>query len=342
MANRRSVLHFLTILTLTLFNVSSTFSAEETSSINSSQQRAPSHYFFVGAFLAHPYMRDIKLGLRYAQKRFGIQLTTLGPQGGDFAAQVEAMKEAITAQPEGIIIPLWAKDAVPYIRTARQQGIPVVAIEAAPKEHGANTYVGMDNYQAGVLTAQEFIRRGGTKGKLALVHNNAISSNLKKNGVLDTLRSTEWELVVEADGLTNTDTATNIAIELLRSHPELNGILGLSSSSGVGIGNAIGQLGYPHDGLTIVVHGREEMVLEFIEGGIIDATIVGKTALTAYIAVASLEDYQLRKHADVPVAADLQELGLILLPEKVDVGAIVVHKENVQHFKRKNLPAVME
>ncbi len=92
----------------------------------------------------------------------------------------------------------------------------------------------MDNYQAGILTAQEFIRRGGTKGKLALVHNNAISSNLKKEGVLDTLRSTEWKLVVEADGLTNTDTdtATKVAIELLRNHPELPGVIGLSSSSG--------------------------------------------------------------------------------------------------------------
>ncbi len=137
MDNRGSVLLFLIIITLTLFRVSPTFSAEATSSSNSSKPNIPSHYYFVGAFLAHPCMKDIKLGLRYAQKKFGVQITTLGPQGGDFERQVQAMKKAIVAQPEGIIIPLWAKDAVPYIRTAREHGIPVVAIEAAPQEHSA-------------------------------------------------------------------------------------------------------------------------------------------------------------------------------------------------------------
>lgn len=348
MPARGSVQRFLTVILLPLFFItalalsSSPLKAEEKNSSNSSQQKEPSHYYFVGAFLAHPYMRDIKLGLKYAENRFHTKITTLGPQDGDYEAQTQAMKEAIKEKPDGIIIPLWANNAVPYIRNAREHGIPVVAIEAAPKEHGANIYVGLDNYQAGVLTAQELVRRGGTKGKLALVHNNAIGSHLKKQGFLVTLRDTEWELVTEANDLTDTDTATNVAIELLRNHPELTGVVGLNSSSGVGIGNAIGQLGFPHAGLTIVVHGREKTVLEFIEEGIIDATVVGKTALTAYIAIAVLEDYQQRKHADVPVAANSQELGLVLLPEKIDVGAIIVDKENVQYFKRKNLPVIME
>lgn len=299
-------------------------------------------YVFAGAFLAHPYVRDIKLGLRYAEKKLGVTVRILGPQGPDFKAQATALAEAIEDKPAGIIVPLWGADAVPRVKEAREKGIPVIAIEAAPPDHGADTYIGLDNYQSGLMTARELIRRGGRKGKLALVLNRRSNTVLKRQGLIDGLAGTDWEIVAEAENDSSTDDATRVSIELLRAQPEITGLIGLNSSAGVGIGNAIGQLGLADRRITTVVHDREEIVLEMIERGLIEATIVSKTALMSYLAVSLLEDYRKRRARDVPVVANADAIGIVLLPETVYIGAVVVERANVRHFLRGSLPGLVE
>lgn len=294
-------------------------------------------YYFVGAFLAHPYVRDIKLGFKYASKKLNVNIATLGPQGPDWNAQYKAMETAIAANPDGIIVPLWVDNVLPLIVEARKKGIEVIAIEAAPENHNANTYIGLDNYQAGLLTARELVRIGGNKGKLGLVLNLASNTALKKQGVIDGLKNTEWEIVAEVDDKTNTDQASQVTMKLLRDHPDISGLIGLNSSSGVGIGNAIGQLGLMDKDLAIVVHDREDTVLEFIESGVIDSSIVAKTAMMSYLSISLLEDYHNRVDEDIPVANDISSIGITLLPEVVNIGAVVVNQENVAHFLRKNL-----
>ncbi|MBD1556486.1 sugar ABC transporter substrate-binding protein [Vibrio sp. S9_S30] len=294
-------------------------------------------YYFVGAFLAHPYVRDIKLGFKYATKKLNVNIVMLGPQGPDWDAQYKAMEVAIAANPDGIIVPLWVDNTLPLIVEARKKGIEVIAIEAAPENHNANTYIGLDNYQAGLLTAQELVRIGGNKGKLGLVLNQASNTVLKRQGVIDGLKNTEWEIVAEVDDETNTDQASQVTMKLLREHPHLSGLIGLNSSSGVGIGNAIGQLGLMDKDLSIVVHDREDTVLEFIESGVIDSSIVAKTAMMSYLSIALLEDYHDRLGDDIPVASNISSIGITLLPEVVHIGAVVVNKENITHFLRKNL-----
>lgn len=299
-------------------------------------------YVFAGAFLAHPYVRDIKLGLRYAEKKLGVTIRTLGPQGPDFKAQAAAMGEAIASKPDGIIVPLWGSDAVPLVKQARRLGIPVVAIEAAPPDHGANTYIGLDNHRAGEMTAEELIRRSGRKGSLGIVLNTRSNTVLKRQGFLDGLRDTEWKIVAEMVNDSSTDDATRVAIDMLRRHPGLNAIIGLNSSAGVGIGNAIGQLGLAAKGIVAIVHDREETVLDLIGRGLINATIVAKTALMSYLAVELLDDYRKRRANDVPVVANADAIGIVLLPETIHIGAVVVDKSNVSNFMRSSLPGLAE
>ncbi|MCP3944014.1 MAG: sugar ABC transporter substrate-binding protein [Desulfobacteraceae bacterium] len=300
-------------------------------------------YYFVGAFLAHPYVRDIKLGFRYAQNKLKVKIVTLGPQGPDFKAQAKAMSLAIAAQPDGIVIPLWSDEAVPQIKQARSQGIAVIAIEAAPDNHGADTFIGLDNYQSGILTARELIKRGGKTGKLGIVLNKATNTDQKKAGLLDGLKKTNWKVIAEVFDETNTDTATKVAIQMLRDYPDLTAIVGLNSSSGVGIGNAIAQLGMIKKNMTIIVHDREKRVLDFIQKGIIDASIVAKTAYMSYLSIAMLEDYRKRKGKnDVPITADNQKAHINSLPEIIYTGAVVVNKDNVDTFFRKNLQKHMK
>jgi ribose transport system substrate-binding protein len=307
------------------------------------EQAAPKpkrHYYYIGAVNAHPYFLDAFLGVEYAKKRLGVDITVLGPNDYDMTAMVAAIEQTIPKKPDGILTMCWDSTPVPAIKKAMAAGIPVITMFTDVTDSGALCYIGLDNYQSGVVTGQELLKRGGNKGKLGLIMNaGASNTEAKKAGALDALKGSGWEVVVQAEDKANTEVAIEAAKAMFNAHPELTGILGLDSSSGTGIGRAIEELGIDAKDMTIVVHDREDVTLEYIEKGIIDATIEAKTALPPYLAVYLLEDYNDRKQAeDVPISANNWDSGVASMPRFIYVGAVIIDQSNVQNFLRKNMP----
>jgi len=298
------------------------------------------HYYYIGAVNAHPYFLDAFLGVEYAKERLGVDITVLGPNDYDMTAMVAAIEQTIPKKPDGIMTMCWDSTPVPAIKKAMAAGIPVITMFTTVPDSGALTYIGLDNYQSGVVTGEELIKRGGTKGKLGIIMNaGASNTEAKKAGALAALEGTDWEVVVQAEDKANTEVAIEAAKSMFNAHPELTGILGLDSSSGTGIGRAIEELGIDASDMTIVVHDREDVTLEYIEKGIIDATIEAKTALPPYLAVYLLEDYNDRKQAtDVPISSNNWDSGVASMPRNIYVGAVVIDQDNVQNFLRENMP----
>lgn len=298
------------------------------------------HYYYIGAVNAHPYFLDAFLGVEYAKQRLGVDITVLGPNDYDMTAMVAAIEQTIPKKPDGILTMCWDSTPVPAIKKAMAAGIPVITMFTDVTDSGALSYIGLDNYESGVVTGQELLKRGGNRGKLGIMMNaGASNTEAKKAGALDALKGSGWELVVQAEDKANTEVAIEAAKAMFNAHPNLTGILGLDSSSGTGIGRAIEELGIDASGMTIVVHDREDVTLEYIEKGIIDATIEAKTALPPYLAVLLLEDYNDRKQAtDVPISANNWDSGVASLPRFIYVGAVIIDKSNVQNFLRKNMP----
>ena len=99
------------------------------------------------------------------------------------------------------------------------------------------------------------------------------------------------------------------------------------------------ELGLEDKEMTIVVHDREDVTLEYIEKGIIDATVEAKTAYGPYLAIQLLENYHDRKmENDVPISADNWDAGIRSFPQFIYVGSVIIDQDNVQHLLRENLP----
>lgn len=300
-------------------------------------------YIYASQLQGHPYLLDSLLGMDYAQEKFGVTIERLGPQGWDPVAGAEAVEQAIARKPDGIITTLWEPGAAPGIRRAMEQGIPVVVIEAVTEDNGgALTFIGLDNYQAGVETAKELIKRGGDSGKLAISGNwGASNTDAKLQGVLDYLgANSKWEVVGRVDDKATTSTAIDAAKTMFNTYPDLNAVIGLDSSSGSGICLAAEELDMDITDLTVIVHDREDAVLECIEDGAIDATIINKTALQAYLSVSFLEAWNDASIglADVPISADNKAAGVNPFPDAIYMGVAVIDQDNVQHFLRDSLP----
>ena len=302
--------------------------------------QAKKRYYYIGALNTHPYFLDTWLGIEYTKKKLNVEITVLGPNDYDTAAEAAAIEQTIPKKPDGIMVPLWDSAPVPAVKKAMAAGIPVVALYTTVPDSGTLGYVGLDNWQAGYDTGMELIKRGGTSGKLGIIMNaGASNTEAKKAGALAALKDTKWELVVQAEDQANTEVAIEAAKSMFNAHPELTGILGLDSSSGTGIGRAIEELGLQKKKMTIVVHDREDVTLEYIDKGIIAATVEAKTAIAPYLAVLMMEDYNGRKKAnDVPISVNNWDSGVKSFPQFMYVGSVIIDKSNVKNFLRKAMP----
>lgn len=306
--------------------------------------QAKKHYYYIGAVNAHPYFLDTWLGIEYTKKALNVDITVLGPNDYDTAKEAAAIEQTIPKKPDGIMVPLWDSAPVPAIKKAMAAGIPVVTVYTTVPDSGALGYVGLDNWQAGYDTAVELIKRGGNSGKLAIIMNaGASNTEAKKAGALAALKDSKWEIVVQAEDQANTQVAIEAAKSMFNAHPEITGVLGLDSSSGTGIGRAIEELGLQKKKMTIVVHDREDVTLEYIDKGLIAATVEAKTAIAPYLAVLMMEDYNKRKKVnDVPISVNNWDSGVKSFPQFVYVGSVIIDKSNVKNFLRKAMPKAVK
>ncbi len=298
-------------------------------------------YYYAGAVWAHPYFLDTLLGIEYAKKFYGVEIVRLGPDDFNMQAMSDAIEQSIPKNPAGIFTSLWDTTPIPSVKKAVEAGIPVAVLYTKVPDHGGTVYIGLDNYQCGIDTGRELLKRGGNSGKLGIIMNaGASNTEDKKAGALKALEGSGWEVVVQAEDKADTETAIEAAKAMFNAHPEITGVLGLDSSSGTGIGVAIEELGLEDKEMTIVVHDREDVTLEYIQKGIIDATLEAQTALGPVLAVQLFEEWYKRQEtgSDVPVSADNKASNVISMPADCYIKAVIIDQSNVEHFLRANLP----
>lgn len=299
-------------------------------------------YYYASQVLGHPYLLDIHLGMRYAAEKLGVKIVTIGPQDWDPAGHAAAVEQAIAKKPDGIITSLWEPGAIPAIKKAMEQGIPVMVIEATVPDSGALGFIGVDNYDMGQKIAKELIARGGDEGDVVVSGNwGASNTDEKYRGFENYLKNnSKWNIIAKIDDKATTATATATAKTVLNTYPQMKGFVGLNANTGTGFCLAAQELGVDVKPYTVIVNDREQVVLDCIKSGEIDASVATKTALEAYLAVAMLEQYNDTdsKLKNVPITKDNAASNVLPVPENTYLGSIVISKENVDNFMHANIP----
>jgi len=296
-------------------------------------------YYYVAPLMSHPYIYDQHLGFKYAAQTFGVKIVKMGPDGWDTSAAAQAFEQAIAKKPAGIICCLWDPSMVPGVKEARAQGIPVIAIEAIVPNAGVNTYIGLDNYQCGVDTAKELIKRAGAKGQLVVQGNwGASNTEAKLAGFMDYLKANStWKVVTKVDDKANTEVSIEGAKSAFNNFKNLQGYVGLDSSSAPGIGAAMEELEIKPGSLTVITHDREDSTLEFISKGYVTASLINKTAMQAYLAIAYLELWYTKGFDKAPVSSDNKAANFDIMPQYVYTGTVTIDKTNVEYFKHNKM-----
>jgi ribose transport system substrate-binding protein len=289
-------------------------------------------YVMISAVTGSPYWIDSKDGLRDKAKELGVEANFIGPPTVDVNAQIDEVNRAIAQKVDGIIMVPMADSVTPAIDQAIAAGIPVVCADADAPSSKRYSFVGTGNYNAGFQGGEKLAQLLGGRGEVALLTIPG-ADNLSKRvkGYQDALAKYPAIKIVQIGNDHGSQTeAEKECRALIQVYPNLAGFGCVAAAGGQGAAVAVKQAGKVGK-IKIVAMDRDEATLQFIQEGVIDASIAQRTYTMSYQALQMLYDL---RNGRIKFADDWRKLQVNPLPPNVDTGSFVIVKKNVDYFRR--------
>jgi ribose transport system substrate-binding protein len=293
---------------------------------------AGQHYVMITAVTGGPYWIDSKAGLYDKARELGVNAVFTGPPTVDANAEIEAINRAIAQRVDGIIVCAVADSVTPAIDKAVEAGIPVVCADADAPSSQRYSFIGTGNYNAGFRGGEELAKLLGGRGEVALMYIPGWDNLIQRvQGYKDALAKYPEIKVVKIGNDKGSQTeAEKECRAILQAFPNLAGFGCVAAIGGQGAAVAVKQAGKTGQ-VKIVAMDRDEATLQFIQEGVIDASIAQRTYMMTYLALQML--YDLRNNR-IKFTDDWRKVGVNPLPPIVDTGTFVINKDNVGSFRR--------
>lgn len=284
-------------------------------------------YYLIGMHIILPYWQDHRSGFEAAGEELGVKTVFTGENGNDALRQVDIFEQAVKDNPDGILVsPIDKEVMIGPINDAIAKGIPVACVDNDAPNSKRLTYFGTDNYKSGYLAAEILGQKLGGTGDVGILTIQGLYSLDERQRGFEECIAEKYpgiKVVAVKNDEADPSIATNVAKQMLDEHPSIVGLFGTDAASGVGAAIALeekGKLGI----VKVVAFDKDSSVLELVEQGKIEATLVQRTFTMSYYGLKFLYDYNHNNN--------LKNEGFSLLPDKVDTGIIVVTKENINSF----------
>ena len=294
--------------------------------------RAGQHYVMISAVTGGPYWIDSKAGLYDKAKELGVTGVFTGPPTVDVNAQIDAVNRAIAQKVDGIIMVAVADAVTPAIDKAIEAGIPVVCADSDAPSSKRYSFIGTGNYNAGYRGGDELAKLLGGQGEVALLYIPGWDNLIQRiQGYKDALAKYPGIKIVKIGNDRGSQTeAEKECRAILQAYPNLAGFGCVAAIGGQGAAVAVKQAGKTGR-VKIVAMDRDEATLQFIQEGVIDASIAQRTYMMAYLALQMLYDL---RNGRIKFTDDWRKVGVNPLPPVVDTGTFVIDKRNVDEFRR--------
>jgi ribose transport system substrate-binding protein len=189
----------------------------------------------------HEFWKSIRAGAEQAGREDGVETIWKGPQKeDDRSQQITVVEDFISRGVDGIVLaPLDDRALMRPVQDAVREGIPVVVIDSGLQGSDYVSYVATDNYRGGVLAGRRLGGLLGGRGRIFLIRyqEGSASTMLREAGFLDTVTKEFPDLVLlvqdQYAGAT-TETAFQLAENLLSRFPDVEGVFAPNESSTFG------------------------------------------------------------------------------------------------------------
>ena len=289
-------------------------------------------YVFMTPLVNLEYYQTHKQACIDAAESLGCTGNMVGDEGFDAQKMVSIFETLIEKGVAGIVTPGHFPDAYrDCVDKAWEKGIPVATVTIPIHNSKVLTHFGSDYVTYGEVMAQTLYEKMG-EGKFI------VSTNLQGGGepAADIVRGIQnvceansgFEMAILVEDQSDAGIAASVIGAALQAHPDVKGIIGAQSVSGIGAVTALREAGMLGK-VDIVCIDKDAPTLEAIKNGDIYATVIGKQYTEVYYAVKFLYDYN---HNNLKLVSDPKAAGISPLPYFVDTGSIVITQDNVDYF----------
>jgi len=290
-------------------------------------------YILISTNVKVPYWQSASAGFSQAGDRLGVAYAFNGPDTYDPGAERTSFDAVIQKKPSGILVsvadPAMMKDSIDRAIAA---GIPVITIDSDAPASKRLFFVGTNNYQAGLTGGKRLAQELKGKGTVAVfTMPSQPNLNERLHGYKDALEDTPGIKLsrivdIKGDPRIAYDTTTQILANDKKEH--IDAFVCLEALSGKEVAGVLND--YKMKGRTIIAMDTDPDTLQWIQKGVIAATISQKPYTMAYMGLTMLDNlhHQPPKSLDADWAHD----SFSPVPAFVDTGSALVDKSNVDAF----------
>ncbi|MDG2029869.1 MAG: substrate-binding domain-containing protein [Phycisphaerales bacterium] len=268
----------------------------------------------------HEFWKSVHAGAVKAAGEGGTRILWKGPAREDARAdQIKVVEDFVTRRVDGIVIaPLDDIALVRPLKEAVEEGIPVVIIDSGIRWDGYLAFVATDNFQGGVLAANELGRQVGGKGKVLMLRYVVGSSSTSKReeGFLETMKKSWPDIKVVSSnqyGGATPEGCLKAAENLLTKYEDIDGAFAPCEPISVAFMQALKSTSRKSQ-VKLVGFDASEVLVAGLESSAIDALVVQDPMAMG----------------DKGVGALLAHLAGKPVDRSIDTGCHVVTRENMK------------
>ena len=299
------------------------------------------YFVFVSANLQVPYWKTAGVGFSNAASQLKVRSDFSGPQNYDPKAERDALDQAVQKKATGILLavtdPALLKDGIDKAVAA---GVPVITMDSDAPSSKRLFFIGTNNYQAGFTGGQRLAQELNGKGNV-VVFSMPDQSNLQERlrGYKDALARTPAIKItrvvdIQGDPRIAFDTTTQI---VGKERDKVDAFVCLEAQSGKEVAGVLSS--YHVTGKVVIAMDTDQETLDWIQKGVIVATIGQKPYTMAFVGMQMLDT--LYHHKPSSLDRDWSKDSFAPIPSFVDTGSDLIDKSNVESFIQagKNLAA---
>jgi ribose transport system substrate-binding protein len=290
-------------------------------------------YVLVAANIKVPYWQSAGAGLAQSGQQLKVAYMMTGPDSYDPSAERDAFQAAVGKKPAGILISV--ADANLFkddIDSAIKAGIPVVTIDSDSPSSKRLFFIGTNNFQAGQMGGKRLVQELKNKGNVAVfTMPSQPNLNERMRGYLDALEGFPQIKVthivdIKGDPRIAFDTTTQFLGNDKKEH--IDAFVCLEAISGNEVATVLDNNGVK--GRVVIAMDADPATLEWIQKGVIAATISQKPYTMAFVGLRMLDNLHHENLATLD--SDWTRDSFAPVPAFVDTGSALVDKSNVEAF----------
>ena len=289
-------------------------------------------YVLVATNTKLPYWQSAEAGLNHAATEMKVKAELAGPETYDPKAQHEEFQRIMAQKPAGIMVSSADASVMgPDIDAAISSGIPVITMDSDAPDSKRLFFVGTDNYNAGMKGGELTTKLLNGKGNV-VIFTIPGQPNLK-----DRLRGYQSALgeksgikisqIVDMKG--DPTVAFDTTKNMVRGKEKVDAFVCLEAISCPEVGEVVNREDMKGK-VKIIAMDTDQRTIDWIQKGVISATIAQKPFTMGYLGAKMLGDLHLHKPS--PLNTDWAQDARSPIPSFVDTGSFIVDKDNVASY----------